>query len=74
VANLDSVVIVLFEVIGTLLVAAGAGVAAGWLIGWAGMIISGIVVLIAAGVSSYQQTKVAQELLDSRQRTQAPSS
>jgi hypothetical protein len=73
VANLDSVVIVLFEVIGTLLVAAGAGVAAGWLIGWAGLIVSGIVVLVAAGVSSYQQTKVAQELLDSRQRTQASS-
>lgn len=72
-ANLDSVVIVLFEVIGTLLVAAGAGVAAGWLIGWAGLIVSGIVVLVAAGVSSYQQTKVAQELLDSRQRTQASS-
>lgn len=73
-SRLDSVVIVLFEVIGTLLVAAGAGVVAGWWLGWAGLIASGVIVLGAAGLSSYQQSKVAQGLLIARQRTQAPSS
>lgn len=49
--RLDEVVIIVFEVLGILLLAAGAGASSAWLIGWGGLAVSGAVLLAAASLA-----------------------
>ena len=45
---MDDLVTTLLDVFGLLLLAAGLGFAAGYLIGWAGLAISGVVVMVGS--------------------------
>lgn len=53
----DAAVTTLLEALGIVLIAAGCGAAAGLLIGWAGLAVSGVVVLIGAAVAEYRAPK-----------------